>query len=505
MSYSTDIQNIKHAVLKEVANFAFDGTLNEKKDDIPYIVIPGIKPNFRCCVFKEREVIRQRVRLAMGELPTGSNSNIEHKSKNIVHVIAEGCEGCPLSRFHVTPNCQKCIAKKCVKACSFGAISITAQGAFIDQDKCRECGRCAKVCPYNAISDLVRPCKAACPVNAISYDENKIAKIEEEKCINCGACVRNCPFGAISDVSFMVEVIESIKNSQKYEEFSQNQKTDAQKTFAIFAPAIEGQFGNNVTVTMLKSALRKLGFTDAFEVSLGADATAYYEAQELIEHKEEGKKMTTSCCPAFKEMIRIHFPEIYNLVSTTRSPMAALSAYLKQEYENCKVVFIGPCIAKKNEIKNFGIENNADLVLTCEELYSMFDSQGIDFDKMDSDIDDGTLYGKEFAISGGVAAAVIKVLEEQGYSEKVSAQKCNGGSDCKKALAMLKAGKFPDDILEGMACEMGCIGGPGIIEDPLVTKRNRAVLLSGATKHNITKNIKETYDFSKIEMYTHNE
>ncbi len=499
--YYSDVNNIKHDVFKCVAKFAFEGTLEEHKDEIPYMVIPGITPKFRCCVFKEREIVRQRVRLATGKLPAG-----EEGGENIVHVIREGCEGCPLSRFHVTPNCQKCIAKKCVKACSFGAISITPHGAYIDQQKCHECGRCAKVCPYNAITDLVRPCKAACPVNAITYDENKIAKIEEDKCINCGACVRDCPFGAISDLSFMTSVIEELKTAMTHEEFvnenaDASAKSDKKKVFAIFAPSIEGQFGADVTVTMIKAALKKIGFTDAFEVALGGDATAYYEAEELEEHMAEGKPLTTSCCPAFKQMIIKHFPQVFENMSTTLSPAAALSRYLKAMYEGCSVTFIGPCIAKKNEIKNFGISDNADYVLTFEELLGMFDAKEIEFEKPDPEEDDGTYYGKEFAVSGGVAAAVGQVLKEKNFEKPVKVERCNGAEECKKMLMLLKAGKLDADILEGMACAYGCIGGPGIIEDPLVTKRNRSVLLKAATKHNISKNVSEDFDFGKINMH----
>lgn len=495
--YSTDIQYLKHAVLKEVAAMAFAGTLEEEKDNIPYHIIPGMKPNFRCCVHKEREIIRQRVKLATGQIPAG-----HEKSSNIVYVIPEGCEGCPLSRFHVTPNCQKCIAKKCVKACAFGAISITPQGAYIDQSKCKECGRCAQVCPYNAITDLVRPCRQACPVNAIKYDDDKIAMIDEAECINCGSCVRDCPFGAISDVSYIVDVIEELKSALPYAEFSENKDADGNKLFAVFAPSIEGQFGPDVTISMLKAAIRKLGFTETFEVALGGDATAAYEAEELIEHKEAGKPLTTSCCPAFKQMIIKHFPELLEYMSTTLSPMGALCRYLKTTYPECKVVFIGPCISKKNEMKNFGIKDNADLVLTFEELCALFDARNIDFEPVEEpELDDGTLYGKEFGVSGGVSNAVMKVLQERGYDKPIKAEKCNGAAECKKMLMLLKAGKFDADILEGMACMHGCIGGPGIVQDPLSTKRSRSVLLKGATKHDVTKNVTQNFDFSAVEMH----
>ena len=335
-----------------------------------------------------------------------------------------------------------------------------------------------------------------------SYDDDKIALIDEEKCINCGACVRDCPFGAISDVSYVVEVIENLKKALPYETFHQNPDAEGEKLFAVFAPSIEGQFGADVTISILKSAIRRLGFTDTFEVALGGDATAAYEAEELIEHKEAGKPLTTSCCPAFKQMILKHFPTLAEYMSTTLSPMGALCRYLKHTYEGCKIVFIGPCIAKKNEMKNFGIKDNADLVLTFEELSAMFDARNIAFEPVEeAEIDDGTLYGKEFGVSGGVANAVLEVLKEKGYDKPVKAEKCNGAAECKKMLTLLKAGKLDADILEGMACVNGCIGGPAIVQDPLTTKRNRAVLLKGATKHNVTKNVTDNFDFRAVEMY----
>lgn len=83
--------------------------------------------------------------------------------KNIVQVLPAACEGCPINRFSVTNNCQMCMAKKCMSACNFGAITFESGRAHIDPKKCKECGRCVEACPYNAIADLMRPCKRACP------------------------------------------------------------------------------------------------------------------------------------------------------------------------------------------------------------------------------------------------------------------------------------------------------------------------------------------------------
>ena len=178
------ILKVKHDLLYRIAKLAFEGNYEEKKDQIPYQMIPGPQAQFRCCIYKEREVLRQRIRLAEGKNP------IESDSTNVVQIIPAACEGCPITRYVVTDNCQKCMGKACQNSCSFGAITIGKNRAYIDRDLCRECGKCAQACPYNAIADLVRPCRKSCPVDAIIMDEETgIAVIDESKCIQCGACV----------------------------------------------------------------------------------------------------------------------------------------------------------------------------------------------------------------------------------------------------------------------------------------------------------------------------
>ena len=259
MQEITDIVQIKHEVLCATARHAFQGDLHEAYDKIPYEIIKGIKPNFRCCVYREREIIRQRVRMAMGKLPMDVLYTDSDPSQ-VVHVIPCACEGCPITKITVTQNCQSCLAKKCAKACPFGAITTTPRGAVIDQEKCRKCGKCVAACPYNAIVEIERPCKKSCPVKAINMDENDIATIDPAKCVNCGACVAGCPFGAISDVSMMTNVIEALKDGKK-------------EVVALIAPAIEGQFGSD-TIPQIKEAIRQLGFADVYEVALGADIVA---------------------------------------------------------------------------------------------------------------------------------------------------------------------------------------------------------------------------------------
>lgn len=477
MQYDNDAKQLKYEVLKTVAQLAFEGKLQDRADQIPYEIIPGPTPSFRCCIYREREIIRERVTAARGMSLHGQETD------SIVGVLPAACEGCPIKRFTVTDNCQRCLAKKCQSACPFGAVSITGKGAYIDPAKCKECGRCAAACPYNAISDTMRPCLRSCPVDAITMDEHHQAAIDYSRCISCGSCTKNCPFGAITDRSSMVQVIDAIRGGKS--------------VFATFAPAIEGHFGD-ANVGMLKSALKKLGFTGAAEVSLGADAVAEHEAHELKEALQAGQKMTTSCCPAFVEMIENHFPKLIPHISHTISPMTAVARYIKTEHPDSLVVFIGPCIAKKLEIQK--VEDTADFVLTFEELAALFKARGINPADEAQNEQDGSIMGKGFAVSGGVSGAVTAALEEENFEIPFTCSKCDGAKECKKALMLLNAGRLPEDLIEGMACEGGCVAGPAGVADMQRLKKSRAKLMAAADKRGIKENIAEIHDFSNIKM-----
>lgn len=468
----SDINDVKQVVLEQVAKLAFEGTLAEKRDQIPYEIIPGHKATFRCCVYREREIIRQRIRLAEGKYPVAGQHN-----RNIVQVLDSACAECPIQRFVVTDNCQKCLGKKCLNACKFGAIQIGRDKAYIDPDKCRECGKCAQACPYNAISDHQRPCKKSCPVNAITMDENNIVEIHDDKCIHCGACIQNCPFGALSDLSFMVPVIKRILAGKK--------------VYAMTAPAIEGQLGNGVTMGDLRNALIALGFTDMYEVSLGADFTAESEGEEWLEAYKKGEKKTTSCCPAFVSMIRRHFPQLEELISTTVSPMAATSRYIKALHPDAVTVFIGPCVAKKSEVLDDHIEGNADYVLTIKEAFAMLAAKEIQLKPEGTMLQQGSIYGRRFAHAGGVTAAVLESLKEKGIEEEIAVCRANGAKECKKMLTLLKSKRFPENFLEGMACEGGCVNGPGSRIPEVESKKDRAALQAVMDNRGVNETVEQ--------------
>jgi [FeFe] hydrogenase (group B1/B3) len=477
-----DTFEITKKVLLEVADLAWQGKLEEEKDSLPYKMIPGPKPQFRCCVYREREIIRERIRLAQGICPSG------HDTKNIVQVITAACEDCPIQRFTVTSNCQNCLGKACMNSCHFGAISKGKDRVHIDHDKCRECGMCAKACPYNAITESVRPCIRTCPVDAITMDEYGLCTIDEKKCIQCGMCTHGCPFDAIGVKSFMVDVINMIKNGRK--------------VIAMTAPATEGQFGPEITMDSWRTALKKIGFADMKELGLGGDMTAGAEAKEWAEAYDRGEKKTTSCCPAFVNMIRLHYPELADRISTTVSPMCAVSRLLKEKDPYCVTVFIGPCQAKKSEALDISNKGNADYVLTYDEILAMLEAKGVRLEAEPFREKQATKFGKRFGDSGGVSSEVLQCMKEEGRDPSgIKVSVCSGAAECRKALLLLRAGKLQDDFIEGMVCTDGCVGGPARQKSPAEFRRDRDAMIAKAGLDNVHENLK-AQEADQIEMHT---
>lgn len=477
-----NVIRIKHDVLYHVAKLAFEDELDAKRDAIAFELIPGPTPQFRCCIYKEREIIRQRVRLAEGKAPGPVDDG------NIIQVVSSACEDCPISSYTVTENCQNCVGKACINACKFQAIRPGRYRSHIDASKCKECGKCAQACPYNAIAHLKRPCKFSCPVNAITYDEHGISVIDKSKCIRCGKCIHSCPFGAIGSKTFIVDVINALKSDKH--------------VYAMAAPATEGQFGEDITMGSWKNAMLELGFEDFYDVSLGADMTAAYESKEWAEAYQEGQKKVTSCCPAFVNMVRLHYPELADCVSTTVSPMCAVSRLIKARDPEAVTVFIGPCLAKKSEVVDQKIEGNADYVLTYSEIRAIMRAKGVALQPAVGEKQTGSVYGKRFANSGGVTAAVLESLKEA--KEEMNAKVCvaNGAAECKKALVLLKAARLPEDFVEGMICDGGCVGGPSSFNDQFSTKKNRDAILAKADNRGIYENL-ENYDMEAFSMHRH--
>lgn len=435
-TFETDVQLLKYRVLKAVAKRAYEGTLMESYYEIPKLISPGPKPTMRCCVYKERAIVQERVRLAMG----GDRRNL-----NIIEVIEIACDECPVERYMVSESCRGCISQRCIKTCPKQAISKKNGKAHIDFDLCIECGRCAKVCPYGAITEHVRPCERSCKVGAIHMNEEKKAEINPEKCISCGACSYACPFGAIMDKSFMVDAINIIRN-----------KKENYKTVAIVAPAIAAQF-DGVTLGQVATAIRQMGFDYVVEAAIGADMVADKEAEELV---EKGF-LTSSCCPAFVDYIKKHVPELADKISHNLSPMAEIGKFVKLGGESpVKCIFIGPCTAKKAEMRLPNVDLWIDSVLTFEELQAMIDAREIEMESLEeTSMNDASYFGRIFGRSGGLTEAVLEVVKEKGLDFEVKAEACDGIEACKAALLKAKFGKLDKNFIEGMACVGGCVGG----------------------------------------------
>ena len=443
--FDTKIQHLKYKVLREVAKHAWEGDLLDSILDIPKQLAPGKEATMRCCIYKERAILGERVQLAMG----GDKNN-----PNIIEVIDIACDECPVGGFEVTNACRGCLAHRCEDVCRFGAITFDSNHvAHIDKSKCKECGACAKVCPFTAIVSRKRPCQNACKVKAISMNNEKAAKIDNSKCIQCGACVYQCPFGAISDKSYIVDAIEILKNSKAH-------KADSDyRVYAVVAPSISSQF-SYAKLGQVITGLKKLGFQDVIEAALGADMVALSEAKEL---SEKGL-LTSSCCPAFVQYIKSAFPELVDHISHNMSPMAVLAKYIKETTPGAKVIFIGPCTAKKAEAQLEKVREYVDAVLTFEELQALFDSRSLDLGTLEEGyLDNASYFGRIFARSGGLTDAAVQAMKEQNIDFEIKPVVCDGIEACRMALLKLSKNVLDGNFIEGMACVGGCINGAGCL------------------------------------------
>ena len=459
------ITDIRKNVFTEVARMAYSGRGYEGVDDLPYIIVPGDQPLHRESVFLERAIASERVRLAMGlnlqpiqtrhlmtEGMDAATVAEQYYEPPLVNIIPYACHSCPTNQYRVTESCQNCLAASCQKVCPRDAISFRNGKSFIDQDKCIKCGKCAKACSYNAIIHMERPCQAACGMDAIGSDEHGRAVINQSKCVSCGQCLVSCPFGAIVDKGQIFQVIQSILKGDK--------------VIAIVAPAFIGQFGKHSTPGKFIAAMKKLGFARIVEVAVGADMCTIEEAKDFLEKvPTEQKYMATSCCPAWHSMIYKLFPGEAKNISMTLTPMVFTARLMKKKYPGCKVVFVGPCAAKKLEAIRADIRSDVDFVLTFEELQGMFEAKEVDFETIEpmEPLNEGTATGRGFAVAGGVAKAVENLVHETYPELEVKTARAEGLRECRKLMTLAKAGKYNGYLLEGMACPGGCVAGAGTL------------------------------------------
>ena len=459
------ITDIRKNVFTEVARMAYSGRGYEGVDELPYIIVPGDQPLHRESVFLERAIASERVRLAMGLnmrpiqtrhlMTEGMDAAAvaeQYYEPPLINIIPYACHACPSHQYKVSNYCQNCLARSCEQVCPKDAISIRNNRSYIDLDKCIRCGKCAKACPYNAIVHLERPCQAACGMDAIGSDEHGRAVINQDKCVACGQCLVSCPFGAIVDKGQIFQVIQSILKGDKI--------------IAIVAPAYIGQFGKHSTPEKFVTAMKQLGFYRSVEVAVGADMCTIEEARDFMEKvPEEQNYMATSCCPAWHSMIYKLFPSETGKISMTLTPMVFTARLMKEKYPGCRVVFVGPCAAKKLEAIREDIRSDVDFVLTFEDLQGMFEAKGIDFETIEAAEakNEGTAAGRGFAVAGGVAKAVADLVKETNPDVELKTARAEGLRDCRKLMLMAKAGKYNGYLLEGMACPGGCVAGAGTL------------------------------------------
>ena len=456
-SIELETKRLKHEVLVRMIKAFLSDDFPENTRLIPYDMRPkGSEVPFRCCVYKERAVLRSRTIASLGfAMEDDDESTLlsdfakralerEKPEPEPLTVLQNACKGCPSVRVFVTELCQNCVAKPCMKACRFGAISNNGQRSVIDKEKCKKCGLCMSACPYHAIVKTIVPCEEACPVGAIAKGEDGLAHIDKDKCISCGKCVSACPFGAPHAKSQIIDILKHIKAKKN--------------VIALIAPALIGHLP--CTPEQIQDALHKIGFSKVYEVAQGADITATTEAKDFQERLENGAPfMTTSCCAAYNELVKLHLPEIKPYVSDAHTPLYYTAQIAKKEHPDALTVFISPCFAKRREV----LDNpDVDYVMSFEELSATLIAMGIELETCEAKefAYQSSTEAREFALSGGVAKSVQAAW--RGEKDAVKPVLIDGldKAAVRDLKVYAKTGKCPSgNLIEIMCCPGGCIAG----------------------------------------------
>ena len=456
MLYDNFAMLTKRELLIRIVKLLKEKNLVDGVKYIPVEMRPRSKNPIKCCVHKDRYILKHKIISILGfeitdeeidliPLSDFAQKSLDNKNakENILSVVHEACSACMQSQYFVTNMCRGCEGRPCLMNCPKAAISFKGGKACITQEDCVGCGLCFKVCPYHAIVYTPVPCEDVCPVKAISKSEDGTEQIDKSKCIYCGKCMQTCPYGAIMERSKIIDIYKSITNPDK-------------KIIAIPAPAINGQF--NATPGQILAAIKAIGFDEVVEVALGAEDTSRNEAAEFKERMEEGKPfMTTSCCPAYVGWVDKHAPT---------SPMVYAARRVKEKYPDAEVVFIGPCLAKRYEAEMYVPE--VDYVMSFEELGAFLIAYDIDVNAMEElPLDpEVTKYGRGYAQAGGVMGAIVHAVGPEYKTTNIE------GLDKKNQMLLKSFVKKPEaQFVEVMACEGGCVNGPCSLAPLTLAKR----------------------------------
>lgn len=469
MAFTNNVMIVRHELLARLVGLWKENRLVEDIDRLPLQLTPKrAKVQGRCCVHKERAVWRYKTLPLLGldmsdetdeltplaSYATKALQRSTNEKENLMCVIDEACSSCVSVNYEITNLCRGCVARSCYFNCPKEAIRFKSNGqAQIDHDICINCGKCHQNCPYHAIVYIPIPCEEVCPVKAITKDEYGVEHIDETKCIYCGKCINACPFGAIFEISQVFDILQHLKKGDQL--------------VAMVAPAILAQF--SAPVEQVYGAIKALGFADVYEVAQGAMETTRLESEELLERLEEGHPfMTTSCCPSYTQLAEKHIPAMKKYISSTGSPMYYTAKIIRQQYPDAKLVFIGPCVAKRKEVQ---LNPEVDFTLTFEELASVWKG-------MDIELETAAPFAMTFAASreaygfaqnGGVINAVKANLKEGKINAIQIANLTKKNVNLLRAYA--KTAKAPAQFIEVMACEGGCVTGPCAFADKMSAQK----------------------------------
>lgn len=463
---------IRRDLLKRVCDLSFRGRLVEEIDRIPLEIRPKASALSRCCIHKDRAVLKYRLMTILGFNVTDETDELTRLSEYaqmsldreeftdvMLTVVDEACSSCVKNNYIVTNLCRGCVGRPCTYACNKKAITVTNR-AEIDHSLCVSCGRCVSACPFNAIVYTPVPCEEACPVGAISKDSFGVEHIDWDKCVYCGQCKEACPYGAIMEKTYLIQIIREIQSKKR--------------VIAMVAPAIAGQFAQ--PLPQILDGIKACGFDDVVEVALGANVTSKHEAEEWEERVlEHGQPfMTTSCCPSYTRWAKLKQPALLPYISETRTPASYTAEIVKNQDPEAVTVFIGPCMAKRVEGYH---DKNIDYVMTFEEVDAMMKSKGIDLTDCETLILDENIEksGRQYARTGGVSSSVSLYVKNP---ELLKPEVVNGlNKDSVKLLKTISStGKAEANLIEVMMCEGGCVNGCSVIVNPKVATRQLLAL-----------------------------